>query len=81
MELLRCLPNKKIHVGVIDLRDLTPETPEIVAGRLRAALDHIPVERIVVAPDCGMKYLPRDVAYAKLVSMVEGARIVRRELE
>jgi 5-methyltetrahydropteroyltriglutamate--homocysteine methyltransferase len=81
MELLRCLPNKKIHVGVIDLRDLTPETPEIVAGRLRAALDHIPVERIVVAPDCGMKYLPRDVAYAKLASMVEGARIVRRELE
>ena len=57
-----------------------PETPEIVAGRIRAILEHLPAERLVVAPDCGMKYLPRAAAYAKLAAMVEGTRIVRREL-
>ncbi|MEZ5557014.1 MAG: hypothetical protein R3E86_00490 [Pseudomonadales bacterium] len=80
MELLQCLPSKKIHVGVLDLRALTPETPELVAERIRAALAYLPAERIVVAPDCGMKYLPRDVAFTKLANMVAGARIVRGEL-
>ena len=60
---------------------MTIETPEIVAARIRRALDHVPPERIVVAPDCGMKYLPRDVAFGKMKAMVEGAKIVRRELE
>jgi 5-methyltetrahydropteroyltriglutamate--homocysteine methyltransferase len=77
---LAALPSKKIMLGVIDLNDPTPETPELVAQRLRAALEVLPADRIVVAPDCGMKYLSRDVAFAKLKAMVEGARTVRAEL-
>jgi len=80
MHLLELLPSKRIHVGVLDLRDRTVETPQIVADRIRAALRHAPPERVVVAPDCGMKYLPRDVAYGKLVAMVRGRDIVRAEL-
>ena len=57
------------------------ETPETVAARIRRALPHVPAERIVVAPDCGMKYLPRDVAFGKMKAMVEGAEIVRDELQ
>jgi 5-methyltetrahydropteroyltriglutamate--homocysteine methyltransferase len=56
------------------------ETPETVAARIRAAFDHVPPERIVVAPDCGMKYLPREVAFGKMQAMVKGAGLVRREL-
>jgi 5-methyltetrahydropteroyltriglutamate--homocysteine methyltransferase len=77
---LRNLPSKTIILGVISLGDMTVETPEIVAARIRKAFDHVPPERIVVAPDCGMKYLPRDVAFGKLRAMVDGARIVRDEL-
>lgn len=80
MDLLAQLPNKKVHVGVLDLRDTTAETPELVAERIRAALEFIPVERMVVAPDCGMKYLQRDVAFAKLKAMVQGRDQVRAEL-
>ncbi|MFK7915675.1 MAG: hypothetical protein AB8B93_17290 [Pseudomonadales bacterium] len=80
MDLLAGLPDKKVHVGVIDLRDTTPESPELVATRIRAALDVIPAEQVVVAPDCGMKYLHRDVAFAKLCNMVKGRDIVRSEL-
>jgi 5-methyltetrahydropteroyltriglutamate--homocysteine methyltransferase len=80
LALLEALPSKRIHVGVLDLRDRQVETPEIVAERIRSALQHIPPERLVVAPDCGMKYLPRDVAYGKLQSMVRGRDIVRRAL-
>ena len=76
MELVQCLPSKKIHVGVIDLRDTTVETPKLVAERIEAALAYLPVERLVVAPDCGMKYLHRDVAIAKLTSMVKGRDLV-----
>jgi 5-methyltetrahydropteroyltriglutamate--homocysteine methyltransferase len=65
---------------VIDLSDPTIETPETVADRIRRALPHVPPERMIVAPDCGMKYLPREVAFAKMVAMVEGARIARREI-
>lgn len=75
------LPNKDIVLGVIDLADRNVETPETVAARIRRALPHIAAERIVVAPDCGMKYLPREVALGKLRAMAEGAAIVRRELE
>jgi 5-methyltetrahydropteroyltriglutamate--homocysteine methyltransferase len=56
------------------------ETPEIVAGRIRSALEYIEPERLILAPDCGMKYLPREVAFGKLSSLVEGTRMVRQEL-
>ncbi len=75
------LPGKTIILGVLDLSDMMVETPEIVAARIRRALPHVPAERIVVAPDCGLKYLPRDVAFGKMKAMVDGAAIVRRELE
>jgi 5-methyltetrahydropteroyltriglutamate--homocysteine methyltransferase len=74
------LPGKDIILGVLDLSDMTVETPDIVAARIRRALKYAPAEHIVVAPDCGLKYLPRDVAFGKMRAMVEGARIVRREL-
>ena len=77
---LRELPGKTFLVGVLDLSDTAVETPETVARRIRRALQHVPAERIVVAPDCGMKYLPRDVAFGKLCAMVEGAALVRAEL-
>jgi 5-methyltetrahydropteroyltriglutamate--homocysteine methyltransferase len=73
------LPGKTIILGVIDLSDMNVETPEIVAARIRRALPHVPAEKIVVAPDCGMKYLPREVAFGKMKAMVEGAAIVRAE--
>ena len=59
---------------------MTVETPEIIADRIRRALPHVPAERIGVAPDCGMKYLPRDIAFGKMQAMVDGAAIVREEL-
>jgi len=73
------LGDKKILVGCLDLSDMNVETPDVVVGRIRRALEHIPPERVILAPDCGMKYLPRDVAQGKLKSMVEAARILRRE--
>jgi 5-methyltetrahydropteroyltriglutamate--homocysteine methyltransferase len=81
LAVLRELPDKTIVLGVLDLSDdALVETPEAVADRIRLALEHVPPERLVVAPDCGMKYLPREVAYRKLEAMVKGARIVRSEL-
>ena len=80
MDLLSLLPNKKVPVGALDLRDTTPETPELVAERIRAALKVIPAQQIVVAPDCGMKYLSREVAFAKLSNMVAGRNIVLNEI-
>jgi len=77
---LDALSTKTIMVGVINLGDETPETPEIVADRLRKALQHIPPERLIAAPDCGLKYLPRASARAKLHALVEGTAIVNREL-
>ena len=74
------LPSKTIILGVIDLSDMTVEAPETVAARIRKALPFAPGDRIVVAPDCGLKYLPREVAFGKMRAMVEGAAIVRREL-
>jgi 5-methyltetrahydropteroyltriglutamate--homocysteine methyltransferase len=74
------LPSKTIMLGVLDLSDNTVETPEIVAQRIRRALPYVPAERIVVAPDCGLKYLSREVAFAKMRAMVEGAAIVRKEV-
>ncbi len=80
MELLEELPNKKIHVGVLDLRDTEVESVELIAERIRAALEVMPAERMVVAPDCGMKYLPRPVAFGKLQNMVAARNLVRDEL-
>ena len=74
------LPSKTIMLGVIDLDDPAVETPDAVAARIRAALVHVPADRLWIAPDCGMKYHPRDVALGKLRAMVAGAHIVRREL-
>ena len=76
----RQLPGKTIILGVIDLSDPAVESAETVAARIRRALPFVPADRIVVAPDCGMKYLPREVAFGKMQAMVEGARIVRQEL-
>jgi len=77
---LEKLPGKTIILGTLNLSDINVETPETVAARIRRALPYIPAERIVVAPDCGLKYLPREVAFGKMLAMVEGAKIVRREL-
>jgi 5-methyltetrahydropteroyltriglutamate--homocysteine methyltransferase len=74
---LEKLPGKTIILGVIDLSDMNVETPEIVAARIRKALAYVPPERLVIAPDCGMKYLPRPVAFGKMRAMVEGAALVR----
>ena len=80
LKALRELPSKTIILGVIDLADKTVETPQVVADRIRMALAHVSAERVVVAPDCGMKYLPRAVAFGKMKAMAEGAAVVRREL-
>jgi 5-methyltetrahydropteroyltriglutamate--homocysteine methyltransferase len=80
LTVLRELPSKTIILGVIDLADMTVETPQIVADRIRRALAHVPANRVVVAPDCGMKYLPRAIAFAKMKAMADGAALVRREL-
>jgi len=77
---LTALADKTIMLGVIDLSDMRVETPSIVAARIRRALPFVKAENVVVCTDCGMKYLPRDVAAAKMKAMVEGAKIVRREL-
>jgi 5-methyltetrahydropteroyltriglutamate--homocysteine methyltransferase len=77
---LKDLPGKTLMLGVIDLGTPEIETPQLVAERIRAALAVLPPERLVPAPDCGMKYLPRDRAFGKLKALAEGAAIVRREL-
>ena len=74
------LSAKTIILGVIDLGDQRVETPDEVASRLRAALGYVPAERLIAAPDCGMKYLTRDIAFGKLRALVEGASVLRREL-
>ena len=78
--ILEKLPLKTIILGVLDLSDMKVETPETVAQRIRRALAYVPMERVVVAPDCGLKYLPREVAFGKISAMVAGAKIVRAEL-
>ena len=75
------LSGKKIILGVIDLSTAEVETPELVASRIRRALPYVDPGHLLIAPDCGMKYLPRDAAFGKLQAMVGGARTVRRELE
>ena len=76
---LESLAGKKLMVGCIDLSDMTVETPETVVERIRRALPHVRKEDVILAPDCGMKYLPRDVADGKLRAMVEAAKRLRAE--
>ena len=76
----KALAPKSVMVGVIDLGSDAVETAEQVASRIRAALLHVPAERLVLAPDCGMKYLTRAAAFGKLKALGEGAALVRREL-
>ncbi|KQZ00520.1 5-methyltetrahydropteroyltriglutamate--homocysteine methyltransferase [Pseudolabrys sp. Root1462] len=73
------LAPKKIMLGVLDLSDIVVETPQRVAERIRLGLKHVSPDRLIPAPDCGMKYLPREVAFGKLKAMVEGAALVRAE--
>jgi len=77
LAVLRELPSKTMIVGVLDLGDKQVETPEVIASRIDAALKNVPAARLILAPDCGMKYLPRETAFGKLKAMVEGAKLVR----
>lgn len=77
---LKELSGKKVLLGVLDLNDPAPETSHTVAERIRAALKFLPPDRLIPAPDCGMKYLPREVAFAKLKALSAGAAAVRLEL-
>ena len=79
-EALRAFGDKTVVLGVLDLGAVEVETPQVVADRIRKALAVVGPEKLVVAPDCGMKYLPRDRAFRKLQAMVEGARIVGEDL-
>lgn len=75
--ILKTLPSKNIMLGVIDLSDKNIETPEIIVQRTERALEFVPPERITLAPDCGMKYLPRETAFGKLKAMCDAAEILR----
>ena len=77
---LKDLAGKKIMLGVLDLGDDKIETPELVAQRIRAGLKYVKAENLIPAPDCGMKYLSREVAFGKLKALADGAAIVRREI-
>jgi len=76
---LAALADKTIILGVLDLNDKTVETPRQIADRVRRALPYVPAERLVLAPDCGMKYLPQDAAFGKLAAMAEAAAQLRAE--
>ena len=78
---LQKLPSKTILLGVLDLSTHDIETPEAVAARIRRALPFISPDRLIIAPDCGLKYLPRNVAFGKMKAMADGAAIVRNELQ
>jgi 5-methyltetrahydropteroyltriglutamate--homocysteine methyltransferase len=80
LEVLRQLEGKRIMLGVLDLHTVEVETPAEVAMRIRAGLKYVSPENLIPAPDCGMKYLPREVAFGKLHAMAEAARIVRGEV-
>ena len=78
---LETLRGKTIILGVLDLSTPEVESAAVVAARIRRTLPHVDAEKVIVAPDCGLKYLPREAAFGKMAAMVEGAAIVRRELE
>ena len=76
---LQQLEGKQLMVGCVDLSDMAIESPVVIADRVRRALPYVAKERVILAPDCGMKYLPREVAQGKLKAMVEAAQILRKE--
>jgi 5-methyltetrahydropteroyltriglutamate--homocysteine methyltransferase len=80
LKILETLPTKTIVLGVNDLADANAEALELIAARIRAALAYVPAERLALAPDCGMKYLPREIAFAKMKALADGAAMVRREI-
>jgi 5-methyltetrahydropteroyltriglutamate--homocysteine methyltransferase len=75
--MLAKLSGKQVMVGCLDLNDMTVETPEVIVARIEQALAYVPAANVILAPDCGMKYLPRDIAFLKLRAMVEAAKILR----
>jgi 5-methyltetrahydropteroyltriglutamate--homocysteine methyltransferase len=77
---LKSLPGKTIILGVLDLSTPEVESAETVAARIERALPYVEAERLVIAPDCGLKYLPHDSAFGKMKAMADGARIVRQKL-
>jgi 5-methyltetrahydropteroyltriglutamate--homocysteine methyltransferase len=76
---LSSLAGKQILIGCLDLNDMTIETPQTIVARIKRALPYVARENVVLAPDCGMKYLPREVAFGKMQAMVEGAKRLRAE--
>jgi 5-methyltetrahydropteroyltriglutamate--homocysteine methyltransferase len=81
LAVLKDLSGKKIILGVITIEDQICETAEQVASRIRRALEYVAPENLIPAPDCGMKYMPRDIAFRKLQALAQGAEIVRSELK
>ena len=81
LAVLKELSGKKIILGVVSIEDQMCETPEQVASRIRRALEYVAPENLIPAPDCGMKYMPREIAFKKLQALVQGTAIVRSELE
>ncbi len=79
--MLSDLTGKKVMLGVLDLGDLAVETAEQVAAHIRRGLEYVAPDKLIPAPDCGMKYLPRDVAFGKLKALADGAAIVRKEIQ
>jgi 5-methyltetrahydropteroyltriglutamate--homocysteine methyltransferase len=77
---LKAIARQTVILGVLDLGEAAVESPEKVASRIRQGLEHVPADRLIPAPDCGMKYLPRARAFGKLRALAEGSAIVRREL-
>jgi 5-methyltetrahydropteroyltriglutamate--homocysteine methyltransferase len=77
---LQKLPDKTIALGVLDLSTNEIETPETVAARIRRALPFVSPDRLIISSDCGLKYLPRNVAFGKMKAMVDGAKLVRSEV-
>jgi 5-methyltetrahydropteroyltriglutamate--homocysteine methyltransferase len=73
------LPGKRIMVGCLDLNDPSVEAPDTIVARIKRALPYVRPENVILAPDCGMKYLPREVAFGKLAAMVAAAQLLRAE--
>jgi 5-methyltetrahydropteroyltriglutamate--homocysteine methyltransferase len=80
LAVLKELPHKTILLGVLDLGSQAVETAEVVAARIEKAFDYVPPDRLIPAPDCGMKYMKREVAFGKLKALADGARIARQRL-
>ncbi len=77
---METLPGKEILLGVLDLSSNEVETPELIADRVRRALPYVEAKRVILAPDCGLKYLSREAAFGKLKAMCRAAAILRKEL-